>query len=174
MLYINSFLQIFFPLINDQHWTVYCINKVHNQIDILDPQDWPTQNDKNEHHLKMAPKFRQRLSFAFQMFAGTSFPDISLWTMRYVDLPLQNPKNDCVFFCTLYLEFYDGINREIVKECAIDKVSQAFHVSCQALHVRCHIFLFLSGIFMFDVRHFSCSMSYIYLFMLGMIMYSYF
>jgi len=163
MLYINSFLQIFVPVINGQHWTVYCINKIHNQIDILDPQDWSTENDKNEHHLKIAAKFRQRLGFALQMFGGTSFLDISVWSMIYVDLPLQNPKNDCVFFCALYLEFYDGINRVIGNECAIDKVSQAFHVSCQALHFRCQAFLMFYQInlchsfHIFCVRHFIFS-----------------
>jgi hypothetical protein len=33
------FQQIFIPVVHNAHWTVYCINKVHNQVEILDPQN---------------------------------------------------------------------------------------------------------------------------------------
>jgi hypothetical protein len=42
------------------------------------------------------------------MFAGSSLPDISNWTFPYISVPTQNPKDDCVFFCMLYLEYYNG------------------------------------------------------------------
>jgi hypothetical protein len=55
------------------------------------------------------------------MFAGFSFPDISNWTFPYISVPTQNPKDDCAFFCMLYLENYNDIDQEI--DIQIDKVS---------------------------------------------------
>jgi hypothetical protein len=39
--------QIFVPVINNVHWTVYCINKVHKQVEILDLHNWEKKDDKN-------------------------------------------------------------------------------------------------------------------------------
>ena len=119
--FFHNFLQIFVPVLNNAHWTVYCINKVHKQIDILDPQNWEQKDDKNRHHMRISEKFRERLNNAFQLFAGPSFPNISNWTLPYINVLTQNPKDDYAFFCMLYLENYDGGNREMVLK--IDKVS---------------------------------------------------
>jgi hypothetical protein len=44
------FQQIFIPVLNNAHWTMYCINKVHKQIEILDHQNWEQKDDKNRYH----------------------------------------------------------------------------------------------------------------------------
>jgi hypothetical protein len=55
------------------------------------------------------------------MFVGTLFPDISNWIFPYIYVPIHNPKDDYAFFCMLYLENYNGRDREMDIE--IDKVS---------------------------------------------------
>jgi len=120
-LFCTFFLQIFVPVLKNAHWTLYCINKVHAQIEILDPQDWVQKEDKNRHHMDIVAKIRPRLNELFQLFAGKSFPDISKWSIPYINVPTQNPKDDCAFFIMLYLENYDGGNHEM--KITIDKVS---------------------------------------------------
>jgi hypothetical protein len=66
-------------MLNNTHWTVYCINKVHKQIEILDPQNWEQKDDKNWCHIVISIQIRGRLNNVFQMFAGSLFPDISNW-----------------------------------------------------------------------------------------------
>jgi hypothetical protein len=58
------------------------------------------------------------------MFAGSSFPDILNWTFPYIFVPTQNPKDDCTFFCMLYLENYNGRDQEM--DIQIDKDSWHF------------------------------------------------
>jgi hypothetical protein len=85
-------LQIFIPMLNNAHWIVYCINKVHKQIEILDPQNWEQKDDKNRHHTTISAQIRGRLNNAFQLFARSSFPNILNWTFPYINVPTQNPK----------------------------------------------------------------------------------
>jgi hypothetical protein len=108
-------------VLNNAHWTMYCINKVHKQVEILDPQNWEQKDDNNQYHIAISVEIRGRLNNVFQMSAGSSLLDISYWTFPYISVPTQNPKDDCAFFCMLYLENYNGTDREM--DIQIDKVS---------------------------------------------------
>ena len=46
------------------HWSVYCVNFVHGQIDILDPSPWTDQQQK-EFHGGIAHQIRKRLNDIF-------------------------------------------------------------------------------------------------------------
>jgi hypothetical protein len=70
------FQQIFVLVIINAYWIVYCINKFHKQVEILDPQNWEQKDDKNRYHAAISVQIRGRLNNVFQMFAGSLFPDI--------------------------------------------------------------------------------------------------
>jgi hypothetical protein len=97
-------------VLNNAHW-----------IEILDPQNWEQKDDKNQHHMAISFHIHGKLNNVFQMFVGSSFPDISNWTFPYISVATQNPKDDCAFFCMLYLEYHNGRDREI--DIQITKVS---------------------------------------------------
>jgi hypothetical protein len=103
---------------------VYCINKVHKQVEILDPQNWEQKDDKNRYHTDITVQIHGRLNNVLQMFAESSLPDISNWTFPYITVPTQNPKDACAFFYMLYLKYYNGSDREMGIQ--IDKVSWQF------------------------------------------------
>jgi hypothetical protein len=88
-------------VLNNVHWTVYCINKVYKHVEILDPQNWEQKDDKNWYHTDITVQIRGRLNNVLQMFAGSSLPDTLNWTFLYISVPTQNPKDDCAFFCML-------------------------------------------------------------------------
>jgi hypothetical protein len=111
-------------VLNNAYWTVYCINKVHKQIEILDHQNWEQKDDKNQYHTTIFVQICGRLNNVLQMFVVSSFPDISNWTFPYISVPTQNPRDDCAFFCMLYLEDYNGRDWEM--DIQIDKVSWHF------------------------------------------------
>jgi hypothetical protein len=115
------FQQIFIPVIHNAHWTVYCINKVHNRVEILDTQNWEQKDDKNRYHAAIFVEIRGRLNNVLQMLVASLFPDILNWTFPYISETTQNTKDDCAFFCMLYLENYNCRDREMDIE--IDKVS---------------------------------------------------
>jgi hypothetical protein len=82
---------------------MYCINKVHKQVEILDPQNWEQKDDNNQYHIAISVEIRSRLNNVFQMSAGSSLPDISYWTFPYISMPTQNPKDDCAFHLSHFL-----------------------------------------------------------------------
>jgi hypothetical protein len=108
-------------MIRNAHWIVYCINKVHKQVEILDPQNWEQKDDKNRYHTTISVEIHGRLNNVFQMFTGSLFPDILDWTFPYIFVPTQNGVDDCTFFCMLYLENYNGRGQEM--DIQIKKVS---------------------------------------------------
>jgi hypothetical protein len=63
-------------------------------------------------------KIRQRLNNVLQIFAGSLLSDILNWTFPYIYVPTQNLKDDCAFFCMLYLENYNGRDGEMDIEIA--------------------------------------------------------
>jgi hypothetical protein len=114
--------QVFVPVCFHEHWTVYCINKVHNQIDILDPMLWLQDYDQHNYHGKICGKIQERLHQLLHVFTNGSFPDISEWGMPYARVPKQKLRsNDCSFFCMIFFENYIPWTRGM--DIAIDKVS---------------------------------------------------
>jgi hypothetical protein len=103
---------------------VYYINKAHKQVEILDPQNREQNDDKNQYHTHNTVQIHGRLNNVLAMFAGSSLPDILNWTFPYIPVPTQNPKDDWAFFYMLYLEYYNGRDREM--DIQIDKVSWQF------------------------------------------------
>ncbi|KAG8076317.1 hypothetical protein GUJ93_ZPchr0006g45998 [Zizania palustris] len=76
---------VFLPVHSRGHWTVYCVNMIHHQIDILDSYPWSSEVERNNYHASGLP---------------------------YIDVPKQVLVNDCGFFVMLFLEHYDGERRK--------------------------------------------------------------
>lgn len=109
-----TYAQILFPVHHNRHWTVYCINLVHEQIDILDSLAWATDTEMKQYHRGIARKIRQRLNAAIQRYTHDKFTDFSKWNFVFVPVPKQAAfSNDCAFFAMLFLEYYDGEKRKL-------------------------------------------------------------
>jgi len=128
------FLQIFIPVFRNKHWTVYALNRVHGQIDILDPLDWSQKDDQHRYHIPISEVMRSRLDRIFQSFTNGAFDRIFDWTFPYVKVPKQQGEHDCGFFCIHYMEHYNPFTRQMQSE--IDKVSNLYYVSA-IFHVNC-------------------------------------
>ncbi|CAN6317597.1 unnamed protein product, partial [Urochloa humidicola] len=95
------------------HYFVYCINLIHNRVDILDSIDyWWTQRDRDIRHQPVWDKL-PLINAAFQKVTGGKFPKFDNWSRPFVDLPKQAGGNDCMFFLWKYMEFYDGNTLQI-------------------------------------------------------------
>ncbi|PUZ70253.1 hypothetical protein GQ55_2G212100 [Panicum hallii var. hallii] len=105
---------VFLPVCHNHHWSLYCINRYHNQIDILDPLDWAQKEDQDRYHAAICGPIQERLNELLYVFTNGVFPAIGQWDMPYVPVPKQKIRsNDCVFFCMLYMENYKGSTREM-------------------------------------------------------------
>ncbi|CAL5065659.1 unnamed protein product [Urochloa decumbens] len=104
---------ILLPVHHKGHWTVYCVNLVHEQIDILDSSPWPTEKQQKEYHADIAERIRSRLNNALHQYTHGKFTDFSKWGFAFVPVPKQALPNDGGFFSMMFLEHYDGKKRKM-------------------------------------------------------------
>jgi len=107
-----SLPQIFLPVHQGRHWTVYCVNFIHEQIDILDSADW-TVNQRKKYHGAIAGRIRKRLNDLFKELTDGKIKDFSGWGLPFLEVPRQQLPNDCAFFVMMFLENYDGEKRRL-------------------------------------------------------------
>ena len=89
------------------------MNLVHGQIDILDPQPWNSDKEQKEYHGSFAARIRGRLHDLLHSFTDGKFPDISSWSLPFIEVPKQLHRNDSGCFAMLFMEHYDGENRKL-------------------------------------------------------------
>ena len=106
-------MQIYIPVLRNAHWTIYALNRIHEQIDILDLQEWPRLYDMNKYHQPICKKMRTGLEAVLQRATARKLPSIKDWTFTYVDVPKMAPQYDCAIWCTLYLENYNPVTRQM-------------------------------------------------------------
>jgi len=96
------------PACSGKHYFVYCINLIHNHIDILDSIDyvWGNPSPETRHH----PVYNkiQIISAALQSVINNKFPCFECWSRLMIDLPKQAGLCDCMFFLWKYMEYWDG------------------------------------------------------------------
>ena len=96
------------PACSRKHYFVYCINLIHNRIDILDSIDYIWgNNDPEVRHWPIAEKMGI-ISIAFQKVTNNKFPRFGNLDRAFIDLPKQAGPNDYMFFLWKYMEFWDG------------------------------------------------------------------
>jgi hypothetical protein len=97
------------------------VNLVHGQIDILDPYPWKSEKEQMEYHGSFAARIRGRLHELLNSLTDGEFPDLSYWSLPFIEVPKQSHDNDSGCFAMLFLEHYDGENRKM--DITIDPVS---------------------------------------------------
>jgi hypothetical protein len=92
----------------ERHYLVYCINRIHNRIDILDSiyYKWINTSPEPRH----APIFEKIpiINAAFQKVSKKKFPNFENWSRPFIDVPKQAGPCDCMFFVWKYMEHWDG------------------------------------------------------------------
>ena len=96
------------PVCSGNHYFVYCINLIHNRIDILDSIDYIWRNTDPEVRNRPIAEKMPIISAAFQKVTNNKFPRFGNWDRAFIDLPKQAGPNDCMFFLWKYMEFWDG------------------------------------------------------------------
>jgi hypothetical protein len=106
------------------HWSLYCVNLVHGQIDILDPFPWTNEQDRVAFHGVIAGRICYRLNAVFQDFTHGRFIDFSQFGLPFVSMPKFSNNYDDALYIMLFMEHYDGGLRKV--NVAIDPVCYLF------------------------------------------------
>jgi hypothetical protein len=90
--------KIITQIVMERHYLVYCINRIHNRIDILDSIDYKWINTSPEP--RHAPIFEKIpiINAAFQKVNKKKFPKFENWSRPFIDVPKQAGPCDCMFF----------------------------------------------------------------------------
>lgn len=96
------------PACSGKHYFVYCINLIHNRIDILDSIDYVWGNTSPETRHRPVYNKIPIISAAFQRVTNNKFPCFERWSRPMIDLPKQAGPCDCMFFLWKYMEYWDG------------------------------------------------------------------
>ncbi|XP_052156397.1 uncharacterized protein LOC127774153 [Oryza glaberrima] len=81
-------IEMFLPVIHDDHWSLYIINHNQKSFDILDSKRYDMiGGTETQHHFPMAQKILKRLSDGFQVFMGGKFPKFGNYRKCYIKCP---------------------------------------------------------------------------------------
>jgi hypothetical protein len=119
------------------HWSLYCLNLIHGQIDILDPFPWVNEQDRAGFHGAIAGRIRGRLNVVFQEHTDGVFTDFSQFGLPFVSVPKFANNYDDALYIMLFMEHYDGALRKV--SIGIDPVgffvSQSFFIFITSLYI---------------------------------------
>uniref|UniRef100_A0A0E0AXA1 Ubiquitin-like protease family profile domain-containing protein n=1 Tax=Oryza glumipatula TaxID=40148 RepID=A0A0E0AXA1_9ORYZ len=103
-------IEMFLPVIHDDHWSLYIINHNQKSFDILDSKRYDMiGGTETQHHFPMAQKTLKRLSDGFQVFMGGKFPKFGNYRKCYIKCPkMAMGSNDCAFYVMRFMEKYNG------------------------------------------------------------------
>ena len=95
------------------HWSLYCVNLVHGQIDILDPFPWTNDQLRACYHGAIAGRIRGRLNAVFQEVTDGRFIDFSQFGLPFVTVPKFVHNYDDALYIMLFMEHYDVGERKV-------------------------------------------------------------
>ena len=88
----------------EDHYTVYCINLIHDRIDILDS----SPDDHRLYHEVVGNRIIPRLNLLFQMATDYNIKQLSRFKRPILEVPAQLHDNDSGFFAIKFMELWNG------------------------------------------------------------------
>lgn len=108
-----STVQIYLPVNFGGHWTLYVVNLINKQIDILDSSS-SSNKDKQKFHKSICQLIQSSFHEMLNKFTNGSITNFSEYGFVLVPVPTQMmSSNDCGFFVMMFLERYDPDTRRV-------------------------------------------------------------
>ncbi|CAL4955067.1 unnamed protein product [Urochloa decumbens] len=92
------------PVMEEEHYSVYCINFIHDRIDVLDSSE--------EHHTVchqvLGDRIIRRLNLLFQEATYGKIKEFTRFKRPIIDACLQPHDNDCGLYALKFMELWNG------------------------------------------------------------------
>ncbi|KAG2549724.1 hypothetical protein PVAP13_9KG262013 [Panicum virgatum] len=88
----------------EDHYSVYCINFIHDRIDVLDS----SPEDHIIYHNVLGDRIIQRLNLLFQLATDYRVKQFTRFKRPIIDVCMHSHENDCVFFAIKFMELWNG------------------------------------------------------------------
>lgn len=100
----NKVKLFFLPIMEEDHFTVYYINLIHDRIDILDS----SPDDHSLYHRDVGNKISPRLNIMFQEVTHDKLKLFSRFKRPILPVPQQRSPADSGFFAFKFMELWNG------------------------------------------------------------------
>ncbi|CAD6247341.1 unnamed protein product [Miscanthus lutarioriparius] len=94
----------FLPIMEEDHYTVYCINLIHDRIYILDS----SPDDHRLYHEVVGNRIIPRLNLLFQEATDGKFKSFTRFRRPILPVPLQRNATDSGYFAIKFMELWNG------------------------------------------------------------------
>jgi len=97
-------MQFFLPVMEEDHYSVYCINFIHDRIDVLDS----IPEDHTIYHNVLGDRIIRRLNLLFQLATDYRVKQFTRFKHPIIDICMHSHENDCGFFAIKFMELWNG------------------------------------------------------------------
>ncbi|XP_039777861.1 uncharacterized protein LOC120645161 isoform X1 [Panicum virgatum] len=94
----------FLPVMEEDHYSVYCINFIHDRIDVLDS----SPEDHTIYHNVLGDRIIRRLNLLFQLATDYRVKQFTRFKRPIIDVCMHSHENDCGFFAIKFMELWNG------------------------------------------------------------------
>ncbi|CAL5059089.1 unnamed protein product [Urochloa decumbens] len=92
------------PLMEEEHYSVYCINFIHDRIDVLDS----SAEHHTVYHQVLGDRIIRRLNLLFQEATNGKMKEFTRFKRPIIDACLQSHDNDCGLYALKFMELWNG------------------------------------------------------------------
>ncbi|XP_025794955.1 uncharacterized protein LOC112875348 isoform X3 [Panicum hallii] len=92
------------PVVEKGHYSIYCINFIHDRIDVLDS----SPEDHRVYHQVLGDRIIRRLNLLFQLATDSTIKQFTRFKRPIIDECFQSHANDCGFFAIKFMELWNG------------------------------------------------------------------
>ena len=86
------------------HYSIYCINFIHDRIDVLDS----SPEDHKVYHQVLGDRIIHRLNLLFQLATNSTIKQFTRFKRPIIDVCSQTRAIDCGFFALKFMELWNG------------------------------------------------------------------
>ncbi|OEL15066.1 hypothetical protein BAE44_0023913, partial [Dichanthelium oligosanthes] len=122
------------PVMEEDPYSIYCINFIHNRIDVLDS----SPEDTRLYHEVLSARIIPRLNLLFQLETDSTVKQFTRFKHPIIGVCMQLHTNDSGFFAIKFMELWNG---------------ESFHVPVLTVSLTIHVINFN------DVNFFSIYLS---------------
>ncbi|OQU76400.1 hypothetical protein SORBI_3010G141800 [Sorghum bicolor] len=94
----------FLPIMEEDHYTVYCINLIHDRIDILDS----SPDDHRIYHEVVGNRIIPRLNLLFQEATDGKLKSFTRFRRPILPVPVQRNATDSGLYAIKFMELWNG------------------------------------------------------------------
>uniref|UniRef100_K3Y165 Ubiquitin-like protease family profile domain-containing protein n=1 Tax=Setaria italica TaxID=4555 RepID=K3Y165_SETIT len=102
--FLSQELGFLLPVMEEEHYTIYCINFIHDRIDVIDS----SPDDHTDYHQVLGDRIIRRLNLLFQLVTDFEMKQFTRFKRPIIVPCMHTDDNDCGFYAIKSMELWNG------------------------------------------------------------------